>query len=167
MGITGLKYGSIGLPKEQRRRKSSVLSFGSKQHRKRSTSRQIDEGRKMETLKRAAMPLISKPNIKEISKEHTFHEEEEIAEEEMKPGGNEDYLTLNFYESEPVVHNEQLVLERHFEDTSYAVNYRLSNLPALPDDFMKDIFSYLQTPSSIIEEETDQFEIETGEKSLY
>ena len=113
------------------------------------------------------MPIISKPKIKDTSKEHTFHEEEEITEEEMKQVANEDYLTLNFHETEPVVHNEQLVLERDLGDTSYAMNYRLSNLPALPDDFMKDIFSSLQTPSSIIEEETDQFEIETGEKSLF
>ena len=39
---------------------------------------------------------------------------------------------------------------------SYAMNYRLSNLPALPEDFTKFIVSSLQTPSSIIQEETEQ-----------
>lgn len=46
------------------------------------------------------------------------------------------------------------------ESTAAKMNYRLSNLPAIPDDFMTDIFSSLNKQASVIEEEIDELHSE-------
>ena len=172
VGITGVDC-SKGTD-DQNRRTSRSLSIGSQQFRNtmtRSVSSQAEQGRNMGTLKRAAMPMpvVSKQKPKSIPKENPFSEEEEIQsvdikEETPEPGNS------------PIVVKRRPKLEVTMPDGSDEIspppssstsnnpniNYRLSNLPAIPDDFMTDIFSSLNQESTIIEEEVEPILLERG-----
>ena len=129
----------------------------------------------MGTLKRAAMPMLSKPKVKvvEIKEENPFAEEDEGGESKQVEGD------VNREDSPPVLKRKprgEIVLTDGLDDlpspppppegallnAPAPSNYRLSNLPAIPDDFMTDIFSSLNTQSSVIEEEIDHLQSEKG-----
>ena len=177
VGIVGLKSGSNLAPEDQQKRTSRALSIDSRQYRNtmsRSASRPAEEGRNMGTLKRAAMPMLSKPKVKvvEIKEENPFAEEEEGESKQAEDDVNRE-------DSPPVLKRKprgEIVLTDGLDDlpspppppegallnAPAPSNYRLSNLPAIPDDFMTDIFSSLNTQSSVIEEEIDHLQSEKG-----
>merc|ERR1711892_227001 len=169
VGITGIDCNKD--TDDQRQRTSRALSIGSQQFRNtltKTSTRRTEEGRHMGTLKRAAMPVLSQPKVRGMKKEDPLPEGEEDEEKNLTvensptvvkrkpkleitlPDGSND-LNTPPSSSDSMIRNEQP-----------NVNYRLSNLPAIPDDFMTDIFSSLNQQSSIIEEEIDQLQSEKG-----
>lgn len=179
VGITGIMTDSNKSTDDQRQRTSRALSIGSQQFRNtltRTASKRTEEGRHMGTLKRAAMPVLTKPKVKGMEKENPLPEEKE--DEDMIQD-----VTI-YRENSPAVVKRKPKLEITLPDDSddlttpptssdsniqnekSKANYRLSNLPAIPDDFMTDIFSSLNQQSSIIEEEIDQLQSDKGTPSI-